>query len=172
MAYNTMVKQQQLPVKTYDLNTGTWTFTQSSGIYYAGKSAAAETTVASIPIAIPRLDNQYGIRLRAINIPVRVGTADLSSAPTITLYQQNLGVPTNGTPANVTATTIATTNNALVTNNAADRLWTVTVTTPALENAAGAVPDQSYLLVLSIPCAAGTVLRIYDATAVYDSIEM
>lgn len=172
MAYNTIVKQQQLPVKTYDLNTGTWTFTQSSGIYYASKTAAAETTVVSIPIAIPRLDNQYGIRLKSINIPVRVGTADLSSAPTITLYQQNLGVPTNATPANITATTIPSTNNAVVTNNAADRLWTVTVTTPTLENAAGAVPDQSYLLVLSIPCATTTALRVYDATAIYESIEM
>jgi hypothetical protein len=167
------ISEKLLPisVKNMDFNTGTWTFASNSGVPKVSKSAAAETTVVTIPIMIPRQDAQYGAKLKSIKVPLRVTTANLSSTPTITLYQTNRYKAVAAGNVDIDATTIASSHDAVVTASANDRLITVTVTSPAFENAAGAVNDISYQLVLSIPCAAGSVLSIYDAAAVIELAE-
>lgn len=164
-------KTVTVPLKTMDFNTGTWTYSTNSGIPKYSKAAAAETTVVTIPLNVPKEDIQYGFKLKSIKIPVRATTTDLTSAPTFTLYQTNKYKAVVGAGTNIDATSLTTSNDAVVTAAATDRLWTVTVSTQAFENLTGAVNDYAYTLTASIPCAAGTVLTVYEPTLVYETAE-
>jgi hypothetical protein len=159
-----------LSVKSFGLTTGTWTLTQSnSGIPKASKSAADETTTISIPIVIPRLSGEFGVRLKKILLPYKATTANFDAVPVTNLYKTNLYKATSGAAANVDATAVSVSNDGVVTASANDRLLTITVSAPDFDYATG-VTHVNYNLDVVLDCAAGTVLTVYDAIAVYDDL--
>lgn len=157
-----------IPCSTYKITTGTWTLTNSSGILYQLKTATAETSLISIPIAIPRRDIEFGGKLTKIDVPLRITGANLSGVLVGTLYRVNMkAVNTPGTNIDATALTI-TELGTEVTLNAADRLYTATISNPAFDLA---TQDECYYqLDLSVPCAASTVVRAYSGIAYYNHL--
>lgn len=157
------------PTTAMILTTGTWTQTQSSGVVFASKATAAETTTVTIPVLPPlRRSDQYGAKLTKIEIPVRVGVADLTGTPTATLYRQEDDLIVSGATGDVVAATVTSTFNGVVTFDANDRLWTVTVSSSAFDYDTEA--KCTYNLVLSIATAASTTLRVYAAKAFWEAL--
>ncbi len=152
-----------IPVTTFKFTTGTWTTATSGGILSASKSATDETTTVSIPICLDRRDGEIGVKLTSIEVPLRITTADLDAVIAGTLSRVNLkAVTTAGTNIDATAITITETGTG-VTANAADRLYTATISSPAYDFT---TQDECYYqLDLSINAAATTVVKVYSATA-------
>lgn len=156
---------RQVSPGAYKITTGTWTLTNSSGILYQLKTATAETSVISIPLNVERRDGEIGVKITSVEVPLRITGADLSGVVAGTLYRVNMNaVTTPGTNITATALTITETGTS-VTLNAADRLYTATITTPAYDFATQ--DECSYQLDLSLPCAASTVVRAYGAIIHY-----
>lgn len=152
-----------IPVTTMKFTTGTWTTSTTSGILSATKTATAETAVVSIPICVPRRDGEIGMKLNSIDVPLRITTADLAGVLAGTLYRVNQNaVNTPGT--NITASTLTITETGTsVTANAADRLYTATISIPAYDFT---TQDECYYqLDLSINAASTTVVKVYSAVA-------
>lgn len=148
--------------------TGTWTPTFSSGSSFSLKTATAETSNIYIPLSLERNSRFRGVRLKSIDLYVRITTADLSSAPTLTLFRRDYDAVVAGATGDATVVTVPTTNNAVVTADANDRLWTVTVTNPEWDLDTEA--EATYMLQVTLPCAASTVVRFYHATAVFEQL--
>lgn len=167
-ALNEVAITQAIPCSSYKITTGTWTLTNSAGLLYQLKTAAAETSVISIPICIPRRDVELGGKLIKIDVPLRITGADLSGVLVGTLYRVNtLAVNTPGTNNTATALTITEAGTS-VTLNAADRLYTATISSPAFD--LSTQDECHYQLDLSVPCAASTVVRAYSAIAYYNHL--
>ena len=167
MPFNAVECSQAVPHEAMGFVTGTWSATYSSGISFRGKTAAAETTTVHIPIELERRADAYGVRIKSVELHYRATTADLSGAPTAVLYRQNLDAVA-GAGTDITASTITTTFDGVVTSAATDRLATVTVSSPNAD--LSTKTKASYLLSISMPCAAGTVLRVYKAVVYFDQI--
>lgn len=158
------------PITQMIFTTGTWTNTQSSGAVYAAKTAADNTPVITIPITPPggRRADQFGTKLTKIEIPYRATTADLDAVPGAVLYRSDEDLVVAGATGDVSVATVTTTNDGVVTADANDRLLTVTVTSPAYDYDTEA--KCTYNLVLTMNCAAGTVLWIYAAKAYFEAL--
>jgi len=156
---------RQVSPSAYKITTGTWTLTNSSGILFQLKTATAETSVISIPILLERRDGEIGVKLTSVEVPLRITGADLSGVVAGTLYRVNMkAVTTPGTNIDTTTLTITETGTS-VTLNAADRLYTATISSPAYDFSTQ--DECSYQLDLSLPCAASTVVRAYGAIVHY-----
>ncbi len=147
--------------------TGTWTITRTGGRPRTVKTATAETATISIPIVGLGLSGELGNKVKQIKIPYRATTADLSGAITSTLYQTNANKALAAAGVDIDTTTIPTTNDGVVTAAATDRMLTITVTNPAFTSGAlvGLVLDVAF------PCAASTVLTIYEPYVIFDAAD-
>lgn len=161
-------KTLYIPPSLYKCTTGTWTLTNTSGILYQLKTATDETSVVSIPIAIPVLSGELGHKLKAIKVPMRITTANLDAVLAGTLYRNNdyLAVAAAGVDITTSTITISETGTA-VTAAATDRLYTATVTTPDWDYTS-TITLAHYQLDISINAGATTVVRVYGAHAVFD----
>jgi len=179
MALNTNL-EKIIPVacEGYKLvsSTATLTYTNAggnSGVAKQVRSTAAETSTLIVPLTMGYNDYQFGRYIETVNIPVLIATANLSSAATVALYQTLISTPTVSTPANITASTITCSVNAISATNAADQLVTLTVTTPAFDS----LSDQSiisasvYKAEFAFPCASSTVLTFFDGWITYREME-
>lgn len=164
----TVTRQLPISIKKMDFATGTWTFNQSSGVVFMSKSAADETSTITIPIHIPRRNDQYGARLKEIKFPYRATTANLDAVPSVTLYRNEFDLVVAGATGDAAATAVTTTNDGVVTANAKDRLLTITVSSPEWDFSTESL--ATYTLVLGFNCGATTVLRAYSAFAIYDEL--
>lgn len=137
---------------------------------YQLKTAADETSVVSIPIAVPALSGEFGAKIKAIKVPLRIITANLDAVVAGSLYRVNdyLAVAAAGVDITATAVTITETGTA-VTAAATDRLYTATVSSPAFDYTS-TITRAHYQLDISLNCAATTVVRAYGATVVYDCV--
>ena len=162
--------RRRVPVSLKDLNiaTGTWTYTNSSGLLYMLKTAADETSVITYTLPIARRSDQFGIKLIGIYNPIRVTTANLDAAPTSVIYRNDFDLVVAGASGDVTTATITTTNNGVVTADANDRMLITTVDSPEWDHATEA--ECNYTHSLTLDCAAGTVVRIYPPIVVYDEL--
>lgn len=157
-----------IPCSTYKITTGTWTLTSSGGIMYQLKTATDETSVISIPIAIPRRDVEFGGKLIKVEVPLRITTANLDAVIAGTLYRVNQkAVTAAGTNITSTSLTITETGTG-VTADAADRLYTATINDPAFD--LSTQDECHYQLDLSLNCGATTVVRAYNAIATYNHL--
>lgn len=163
-------KKLYIPPSAYKITTGTWTLTNSSGIMYQLKTAGDETSVVSIPIAIPSVSAEFGQFIKRIEVPLRIITADLDAVVAGTLYRVNdyLAVAAAGVDITATSITITETGTA-VTAAATDRLYTATVSSPAWDYTS-TITKNHYQLDISLNCGATTVVRAYGATVVYDDL--
>lgn len=168
--YITHERKLYIPPSNYRITTGTWTLTSVSGIMYQLKTAGAETSVISIPIPASYLGGEFGLKLKAIDVPLRITTADLSSAIVGSLFLVNdfKAVTGAGTNIDTTAVTITETG-AAVTAAATDRLYTATISTQSFF-VTSTVVEGHYQLDLSLVCPATTVVRAYGAHAIYDDL--
>lgn len=169
MGANTIVTRR-VPVSLKSLNiaTGTWTYTNSSGLLYMLKTATDETSVITYTLPIPRKANQYGVKLKKIYNPLRVITADLDAAPTSVIYRNDFDLVVAGASGDVATATITTTDDGVVTADANDRLLTTTVSSPDWDYDTEAMCQ--YVHSLSLNCAATTVVRIYPPIVEYDEL--
>lgn len=166
----THAMQRYISPSAYKITTGTWTLTNSSGILYQLKTATAETSVISIPISIDAYAGEFGTKITAIEVPLRITGADLSGVAAGTLYRVDDYLAVAAAGVNITATSITITETGTsVTLAATDRLYTATVTTPAWDYSS-TITKCHYQLDLSLPCAASTVVRAYGATVKYESL--
>ncbi len=161
--------QQPISVKVMDFATGTWAYSANSGNPYFAKTAADTTSIITIPIHLPFISGEHGVKLKAIKIPMRIGTADLDAVIAGTLYRTNYykAVAAAGTDQDATTVTITETGTQ-VTFAATDRLYTATVASPDWVYTS-TINNVSYHLSISLNAGATTVPRIYDAIAVYDT---
>lgn len=159
-----------IPASTYKCTTGTWTLTDSSGVLYQLKTATDETSTVTIPIIIPFMRGEFGAKLKSIEVPLRITTADLDAVVAGTLVRVNdyKAVAAAGVNIDTTAVTITETGTA-VTAAATDRLYTATVSSPAWVYSS-TITKVHYALTLSLNAAASTVIRVYGATAIVDSL--
>lgn len=170
---NTLVPRlKDVSVLGMNFATGTWTYSDNSGNPKKSKSANAETTTISIPFTPDFSQNKQGLYLTSIDIPIKIGVADLTSY-TWTLYRSDLSsTKADGSVAVPSATTIAQTDNGAVTNRSNPTKFTITVTTPAFDGSAStsSTTPHNYLLVGSLVCPASTTLDVYAATFKYTEI--
>lgn len=164
------LKNRTLPISVKQMNfaTGTWTYTYASGIEKMRKTATDETATVTIPIHIPRQSDQHGVKLKSIDVMIRVATADLDAVPGCTLYRQDFDLVVAGATGDQAAVAVTTTDNGVVTADAQDRLLTITVTNPALDY--GTETTCAYLLELTFNAAASTVVDVYKAFAKYEEL--
>lgn len=160
---------RRLPVSVKDLNiaTGTWTYTVTSGAIYMLKTATDETSVITFSLPIPRRSDQFGVKLRKVEVPIRVITADLDAAPTCVIYRIDNDLIVAGATGDHAVATVATTDNGVVTADAQDRKLIITVTTPDWDYDTEA--ECQYNCSISLNCA-GTVVRVYPPVIVYDEL--
>lgn len=155
-----------VPINSARFSSGTWTFFTNSGVPYISKTAAVTASRLSLPITIPSVDGEHGVKLKSVEIPIRVATADLDSAPIVTIYRRNM-LAVAGATADLTASAItATTTGATVTSDAQDRLLTVTVDSPALDYTTE--DKATYSIDLYINPDSGSLVRVYDAIAYFE----
>ncbi len=165
--------QMILPIscKVFNFATGTWTYAANSGNPYFSKGAADETAVVTIPILLPLMRGEVGVQLDKIEVPLRIATADLDAVVAGTLTQANYykAVAAAGTNMDTTAVTITETG-AQVTAAATDRLYTATISSPALTYTS-TVTAVGWQLSLSLNAGATSAIRVYDALAYYTSAQ-
>lgn len=160
--------KNRVPIGSMFTSTGTWTRVTNSGIPYYSKSAAAETAKVTIPIQALSADGAFGGQLTTIDIPVRVATANLVSAPTLTVYRRNASLAVTGAGTNMTASSVTgTLTGATITAAATDRLLRFTVTTPALDYGTDSKAD--YVAELTLHAATTSAIRVYDAIAYFQT---
>jgi hypothetical protein len=166
----THARQLYIPPSLYKITTGTWTLTSSSGILYQLKTATDETSTVSIPIALPAYAGEFGQKLKSIEVPLRITTADLDAVIAGTLYRVNdyLAVAAAGVDITATSVTITETG-AAVTAAATDRLYTATISSPDWVYTS-TLTKVHYQLDISLNCGATTVVRAYGATVNYDDL--
>ncbi len=168
-----MLHQMILPVscRMFNFATGTWTYSANSGNPFYSKGAADETATVTIPIKLPLLRGEVGVQLDKIELGIRIATADLDAVLAGTLTQANhyKAVAAAGVNMDTTAVTITETG-ASVTNAATDRLYTATVSSPALTYTS-TVTAVSWELQLVINAGATSAIRVYDALAYYTSAQ-
>ncbi len=160
--------RQPLPLALHMFATGTWTFTANTGIGYWGKSAANETSVLTLPISLPFISGEQGVKLRSIELRHRIATQDLDAVLAGTLYRRNLYLAAADT--DITATTITgTETGAEVGSDAQDQPpYIFTITDPAWVYSS-TITLVDYQFSLSINCGTSTAFRLYSAVAVYDT---
>lgn len=166
MPYQAKAEKVLIPNKIMVFSTGTWTHLTNTGIPYASKAAAAGTSKILIPISLPSKDGQYGIKLTAIKVPIRVATAALVSTPTAELYKREM-LAVAGASADIVASTITITSTGLtLTADAQDRLTTHTISSTEWDYSSSY--DIDYNLILTMNAATTSAIRIYDAIAYYE----
>lgn len=163
-------KTTQVAVSLKDLNiaTGTWTYTNTSGLVYMLKTAGDETSVITYTLPIPRHAGQFGVKVKKIYNLIRVITADLDAAPTSVIYRNDFDLVVAGASGDVTTATVATTDDGVVTADANDRLLTTTITAPDWDY--GTEAQCNYTHSLTLNCGATTVVRIYPPVVEYDEL--
>ncbi len=160
----------QLPVscKTFNFATGTWTYSANSGIPFLSKSAADETSTVTIPVMLPFMSGQFGVKLKAIKVPIRIATANLDAVIAGTLFRTNYYLAATGGGVDMTATSVSITETgAEVTAAATDRLYTVTISNPDWVHTS-TVNLVGYQLSLVLNAATTSAIRVYDAIAVFE----
>lgn len=165
------IHEMTLPISVKQMNfaTGTWTYASNSGIPYVAKNAADETSVVTIPIMLPALRGEIGVKLKSIEVPLRITTADLDAVIAGTLYRTNSYLAVAAGGVDITATSIAITEaGTSVTAAATDRLYVATIPTPDWDFTSTRT-KQSYQLNLSLNAGAASIIRVYDAAAIYES---
>lgn len=160
----------QVPVSLKDINiaTGTWTYTNSSGLLYMLKTATDETSVITFTLPMPRKAGQHGVKLKKVLMPLRVITADLDAVPTCVIYRNDFDSVLVGASGDVSTATITTTDTGVVTADANDRLLTITVTTPDWDY--GTEAQAQYTCSVSLNCGATTVVRLYPPIVEFEEL--
>lgn len=167
MSSNIRSYKRIVSVTSMTFTTGTWTYSSNTGIPKQTKTATDETSTINIPLNFPSVDGELGSRITKVEIPVRITTANLDAAPGLVLYRRNM-LAVAGAGTDLTASTVTTTDDGVVTAAATDRLWTVTVTTPAWDYTTE--DKASYNLLATVNAGASTVVIVYDALVYYDLI--
>jgi len=161
MIHNTHVSQY-IPPTDYHLVTGTWAMTagQVAGTIALRKTAAAETTVVTIPISIPSNSVALnGSKLASIEIDYEITVA---AATTITAVINKVTRGIEGADAVVAAQTFTQSPNAAGTLTVDEHKLVLTITTPFwIDN------DEYVLVQLSCVCPATTVIEFLGAVANY-----
>jgi len=159
--------KMKIPCKNFVTSGGTFTAVAGTGIPYLSKTAANTTSMIAIPIPILQgHESGQGVKLKSVEIPIRLATANADSAPTVTLYRQNM-LAVAGASADITASALTTTlTGATVTADANDRLLTCTVDSPALDY--DTEDKAGYVANLRINAGTSTALRVYDAIAYFE----
>lgn len=165
---NAVLQQDVVSLKDLNIATGTWTYTNTSGLLYMLKTAADETSVITFMLPFARRSDQFGVKLKSVEIPLRVITADLDAAPTAVIYRNDFDLVVAGATGDAATVTIPTTDNGVVTADSNDRMLTITVTSPDWDFTTEA--KCNYTCSLSLNCAATTVVRIYPPVVNYEAI--
>lgn len=160
--------QRVIGLKNLNIATGTWTYTNTSGLLYMLKTATDETSVVTYTLPLPRRAGEFGVRLRKIYNLIRVITADLDAVPGSIIYRNDFDLVVAGATGDAATATVTTTDDGVVTADANDRLLTTTVTTPEWDYATEAQCNYTHQLTLN--CAATTVVRIYPPVVEYDEL--
>ena len=167
MSNRLKVFKKTLPLKNFITSGGTWNFVTNAGIPYISKTVADTTTLILIPIDVPQShESGQGVKLKSLDIPIRVATEDLDSTPVVTLYRRNMDAVTGATADMVASTITCTTAGATVTKDANDRLITLTVDSPALDYDTDA--KLSYFATLRLNAKDSSAIRVYDAIAYFE----
>ncbi len=158
--------KRRTPIGTGDASTGTWTRVSNSGNPYITKATTAELSKISTALPLESFATETGCQLNGIDILIRVTTANLVSAPTLTVYRRNTSLANVGGTVNITTSTVAgTLTGATVTAAATDRLLKWVPTTPAIDYAKDSKADYSFELTLRT--ATTTATRVYNAITYY-----
>lgn len=157
---------------------GTWTWAFNAGTPRQQKTAAAETGAFYVNINPAQLlGENTGRKLKRIDVPLRIFTADLTAPITTTLYRYYDNATQYGTSNsayNMTSNGLTTTTGTQVTNSAVDRVVTVTINNPAYDSgtlnaASQPVTNVNYILEVIIPTATTTGLYAYGAHVTYEN---
>lgn len=168
MASNAVLRQVPVSLKDLNIATGTWTHTNASGLLYMLKTATDETSTITFTLPMPRHAGQHGVKLKKVLVPLRVITANLDAAPTCAIYRNDFDLVVAGATGDATTTTIATTNDGVVTADANDRLLTITVSSPDWDYATEA--QANYTCSIALNCAASTVVRLYPPIVEFEEL--
>lgn len=159
----------EIPVDQLTFDAGTsasWNVNHTGGIANILKNATAQTTSIFLSFSTPRLEAQYGMKLKSITIPVNLGTTGLSTAAVFTLYTNNLSRAGTTT---ITSTTVAQTASGTGTaSTTLDYAFVFTVDSQAFENTTGTVSTANYLAELKLACFAGTILKVFNPTVKFN----
>ena len=166
--YNEVETTRFIPHQSMTFTTGTWTPTFASGRSSNVKTAGDTTSTIDIPISLPRRAGEHGVKLTGLDIAYRNTTAALDAVPTLVLYRQDYDAVVAGATGDVAITTIPTTGNAVVTEDANDRLMSFTVTTPIWDVTAES--NATYFARLTIDAAASSVVSILGAVVKYNEL--
>jgi hypothetical protein len=155
--------QQVISPLLFHFVTGTWTHAAGNVAHTVvlQKSAAAETSTVTIPLAVPgNASNEKGSKIASIEIDYEILTA---AATSITATVWKIARGADGAVA--VATQVTATQDLTAATDAADvdqHALTVTITTPEY------VDDDDYWFVeLACVCAATTVLEFLGAQVNY-----
>jgi hypothetical protein len=162
MPHNEVELVQVIPTTNMIFATGTWSDTASSGITYKGKTTANTTSVVSVLITPPRLDDQFGTKLEEIVFNYRAATQALDAAPTCTLYRVALDTVA-GASDDIDATALTITHDGVATVDSNDRKLTVTISDPAYDYSTES--RCYYQLDVTLNAGTSTALRVYAAEA-------
>ena len=156
---------QFIPVTSFALTAGTWTYSVASNVVKAARTAGAAAFTAFIPVIIPSNAASYkGARLKSIDVWYKIATADTTDFATVELEKMTL--PATGTaPTGASVTVTIDTGHDTAAERKAQGDHTMTVT---LGTAAWIDDNDAYILQLVVDCAAGSVVTLYGARANYD----
>lgn len=161
MAYFETTQQIPVPFANLNFSAGTWALTDATNVFTIDKTAADNTTVVRFVLPLPRRSDIYGVKINGIYLPAFVTTANLDAAPTIALYRQDYSAvdATASATSVITSTAITLTAGAglVVTADADPRLWSATVTTPAVDSS---FTRCVYVCEITIDAGASTVVKL------------
>ena len=162
----------QLGMNAANATTGVWTIQLSSGLYSLHKAAAGTTSVVNIPVPHgPRGGVPWNedAAISIIEMIYLVGTANLTSAPTVALNKQlylasgGTGVASTSTVANtLTFSGVDTVGTAFGNSTTGAHVAVATITTPVT------LQDQESLIyTITMNEGATSVLDIFGICVTY-----
>ena len=155
-----------------DLNlqttTGAWTWATTSNVQTFKHTAAAESSIVSLPVPDPKLPGKTQNAPSKITVAYTVVTADLSGAPTAVLnkysYASSTGVTTRTAVTQATLTFGGVDSVGTASGAGAAGTHTVVIQ-PA--TVAALADNEKYLAEITFPCAATSAVGITNVEFTY-----
>lgn len=174
MDYNTHQVRQPISTKSMNLVTGTWTNTHTLGaVPFWVRTVATSNQVGVLSFTVPQkhYDGEFGLYLKAIEIPMLIPTQCLTAVLNGHVYRINSYLAATTAAASITGTSIplTQTGTSATVFAATTRLYTATITTPAYSYSS-TITKCHYNFQMCIPAACTTAVKIYDAYAIYDDL--
>jgi len=150
------------------ITTGAWTWATTSNIQTFKHTAAAESSIVSVPVPDPKLSGKTQNAPSIITAAYTVVTADLSAAPTAVLnkysYAASTGVTTRSAVTQATITFGGVDTTGVAAGAAAAGTHTVIIR-PA--TVAALADNEKYLVEITFPCALTSAVALTNFEFTY-----